>query len=64
MGIPLQPDSVGPTYSNVWLDVMPYYGLITLRPYSSYLMVSILDGKPHRFRARTRALSRLLISTF
>ncbi|MBA0752094.1 hypothetical protein Gogos_000963 [Gossypium gossypioides] len=34
MGMPLQPDSVGPTYSVVWLGVMPYYGFITLRPYS------------------------------
>ncbi|MBA0738388.1 hypothetical protein Gogos_011752 [Gossypium gossypioides] len=34
MGIPLRMYSVGPSYSSVWLGVMPYYGLITLRPYS------------------------------
>ncbi|MBA0847068.1 hypothetical protein Goshw_012110 [Gossypium schwendimanii] len=45
MGMPLQPYSVGPTYFVVWLGVMPYYGLITLRPYSYNLLLSIPKGK-------------------
>ncbi|MBA0733835.1 hypothetical protein Gogos_017807, partial [Gossypium gossypioides] len=41
MAMPLQPYSVGSTYSAVWLGVMPYYGLITLRLYSQNWLLSI-----------------------
>ncbi|MBA0876165.1 hypothetical protein Goshw_014406 [Gossypium schwendimanii] len=34
MGMLLQSYFMGLTYSVVWFGVMPYYGLITLRPYS------------------------------
>ncbi|MBA0734300.1 hypothetical protein Gogos_018230, partial [Gossypium gossypioides] len=48
MGIPLQPYSVGPTYSGVWLGVMPYYGLITLRPYS-VIFAAFYSGRKGQF---------------
>ncbi|MBA0755526.1 hypothetical protein Gogos_021087, partial [Gossypium gossypioides] len=41
MAMPLQPYFVGPTYSAVWLGVMPYYELIILRLYSQNWLFSI-----------------------